>query len=108
MIEAEITDIRLFSVPGGGQGAISLSSPDILKQAMKIVTAKRMCDTREASSRFRVCGCPACGRRYRDTLSFYGALGGEQPERERLRLGGLPWYQTSFGCGGYLPPSPYL
>jgi hypothetical protein len=108
MIEADITGIRLFSEPGAGQGDVSLSNPDILKQAMKIVAAKRMRDTWEASSQFRVCGCPACGRRYRDTLSFYCALGGEQPERERLRLGGLPWYQTSFGCGGYLPPSPYL
>jgi hypothetical protein len=68
---------------------------DIQRQATELVNDKRLRDTWDAERRLRACGCPGCAHWYRDTVHFYSALGGEQPERERVRSGGLTWYQIT-------------
>jgi hypothetical protein len=68
---------------------------DIQRQSTAVVNDKRLRDTWDAERRLRACGCPGCARWYRDTVRFYSTLGSEQPERERVRIGGLASYQIT-------------
>jgi hypothetical protein len=68
---------------------------DIQRQATELVNDKRLRDTWDAERRLRACGCFGCAHWHRDTVHFYSSLGSEQPERERVRSGGLGWYQIT-------------
>jgi hypothetical protein len=68
---------------------------DIQRRATEVVNDKRLRDTWDAERHLRACGCPGCARWYRDTVRFYSTLGSEKPERERIRTGGLAWYQIT-------------